>query len=101
MSPAETFPSRRAASSRFCRPDLVVQRSSGEWNIFGSTNDGHWFKPQPSVSFELPMKGYFERRHFEIADLNGDGRSDIVSKDMDDPRLVILLSQPPFAKGNP
>jgi hypothetical protein len=83
------------------RPDLVVQRSSTQWEIFFSTDDGHWFKPQPAMTFESPTPGYFARRHFEITDLNGDGRSDIVSHDLDDPRISIFLTQPPRMKGNP
>lgn len=81
--------------------DLVVQRSSDEWNIFFSTNDGHWFKPQPAMKFKMPSAGYFERHYLEINDLNGDGRSDIVVRDMDDPRLCIFLTQPQPTKGNP
>ena len=83
------------------RPDLVIQRSSTRWEIFFSTNDGRWFQPQPAMTFEIPMPGYFERRYFEIADLNGDGRSDIVSHDLDDPRMFIFLTQPNLRKENP
>jgi hypothetical protein len=83
------------------RPDLVIQRSSTRWDIFFSTNDGRWFQPQPAMTFEIPMPGYFERRYFEIAELNGDGRSDIVSHDLDDPRLFIFLTQPNPQKVNP
>jgi len=83
------------------RPDLVVQRSSTQWAIIFSTNDGHWFQPLPAMTFEIPMPGYFERRYFDIADLNGDGRSDIVSHDLDDPRIFIFLTQPNHPKVNP
>jgi ABC-type multidrug transport system fused ATPase/permease subunit len=46
------------------------------------------------MTFEITDAGYFARRYFEIADLNGDGRSDIVSQDLDDPRISIFLTQP-------
>jgi hypothetical protein len=83
------------------RPDLVVQRSSTQWEVFFSTDDGRWFKPQPAMTFEIPMPGYFARRYFQIADLNGDGRADIVSHDLDDPRILIFLTQPQRTKGKP
>jgi hypothetical protein len=83
------------------RPDLVLQRSSTQWEIFFSTTDGRWFQPQPAMTFEIPLPGYFARRYFEIADLNGDGRSDIVSQDLDDPRIFIFLTQPRHQKVNP
>jgi FG-GAP-like repeat len=76
------------------RPDFVAQSSSSEWDIYPSTNDGHWFKAQPMMSFQMPTDGYFERRNFDIADLNGDGRADIVLRNIDDPRIVIFLTQP-------
>lgn len=82
------------------RPDLVVMRSSSHWEIYFSTNDGHWFQSQPAMTFELPVQGNFERRYFETADLNGDGRSDLVSHGLDDPRLFIFLTRPE-TKGNP
>ncbi|HUA64381.1 MAG TPA: VCBS repeat-containing protein [Alphaproteobacteria bacterium] len=75
------------------RPDLIVKRSATQWEIYYSTGDGHWFEPQPAMTFEIPSQGYFERRYFEISDLNGDGRSDIISHDLDDPRIFILLTK--------
>jgi hypothetical protein len=69
-------------------PDLVVRRSPSQWNIFFSTSDGRWFNPQPALTFETPMEGYFE-----IGDLNGDGRADIVLRRRDDPRIFIFSSQ--------
>jgi hypothetical protein len=83
------------------RPDLIVKRSATQWEIYYSTGDGRWFQPQPAVTFELPAQGYFERRYFEISDLNGDGRADIVSHDLDDPHIFIFLTQPGMTKGNP
>jgi hypothetical protein len=70
--------------------DFVVQRTSAQWNIFPGTNDPEqrdWFMPKPAISFETPMPGYFE-----INDLDGDGRSDIVLREPDDPRIFIYLS---------
>ncbi len=76
------------------RPDLIVMRSATQWEVYFSTSDGHWFEPQPAMTFELPAQGYFERRYLEISDLNGDRRADIVSHDLDDPRIFILLTRP-------
>ena len=78
------------------RPDFVVQRTSTEWGIYASTNDGTWFQPKPSMSFESPVAG-----NFEISDLNGDGRADIVLRGFDDPRMFIFLSQTNSANPNP
>lgn len=82
-------------------PDLVVMRPAGEWEIYYSSGDDRWFQPRPAMAFELPAQSYFERRYFEITDLNGDGRSDIVSEGLDDPRLFIFLTQPENPKGHP
>lgn len=79
------------------RPDIVVQRSRTEWRIFLSTANSarrNRFDPQPAMSFETPMDGYFE-----IADLNGDGRSDIILRALNEPRIVIFLSRPQPGKG--
>jgi hypothetical protein len=83
------------------RPDLIVKRSATQWEIYDSTGGGHWFEPQPAMTFELPEHGYFERRYFKISDLNGDGRSDIVSQGLDDRHIFILLTQLKNVKGNP
>jgi hypothetical protein len=64
------------------------------WNIILSTNDGRWFEPQSALTFETPTQGYFQ-----FNDLNGDGRSDIVLRTWDEPRLFIFLSQPQRTKG--
>lgn len=76
------------------RLDFVVRRATTQWNIYLSTDDGHWFKPQPAMTFEKPMPGYFD-----LADLNGDGRSDIVLRAKDDARIFIFLSQSQPMKG--
>ena len=83
------------------RPDLLVKRSATQWEIYYSTSNGHWFEAQAAMTFELPAQGYFERDYFEISDLNGDGRSDIVSHDLDDRRIFILLTNPKNPRGDP
>jgi hypothetical protein len=75
------------------RPDLVVRRSDTQWNIFFSTDDGHWFAPQPALTFDTPGHG-----NLEIKDLNGKGRADVIWHDLDQPRLVIFWSPTPPAK---
>jgi FG-GAP-like repeat len=82
-------------------PDLIVKRSATQWEIYFSTGGGHWFEPQPAMTFDLPAYGYFERRYFNVSDLNGDGRSDIVSQGLDDRHIFILLTQLKNVKGNP
>jgi hypothetical protein len=69
------------------RPDFVVQRSTDQWNILFSAEDGRWFTTQPAMTFETQMRGYFE-----TDELNGDGRSDIVLRSWEDPRVFIFLS---------
>jgi hypothetical protein len=76
------------------RPDFVVRRTETRWNIFPSTTDGRWFEPQPMMTFDAPSSG-----SLEINDLNGDGLSDIIWTDADEPRLWIFLSPPRHAKG--
>ncbi|HZL43657.1 MAG TPA: VCBS repeat-containing protein [Verrucomicrobiae bacterium] len=76
------------------RPDFVVQRSVTQWAVHFSTKDARGFTPEPAMTFETPMKGYFE-----IKDLNGDGLSDIILRGPDDPRVFIYLSQSQRAKG--
>lgn len=76
------------------RPDLLVRRSDTQWDIFPSTTDGHWFEPQPAITFAAPVHG-----DIEIKDLNGDGRSDIIWHDPAAHRLLIFLSPSPPAKG--
>ena len=70
------------------RPDLLVQRSTTQWNIFLSTPGDSWFTAQPAITFETPLPGYLT-----IEDINGDGRADIVVRQSDDPRIHILLSR--------
>lgn len=76
------------------RPDLLVRRSDGRWNIFFSTTDGHWFAPQPALTFAVPSHGYIA-----IKDLNGDGRSDIIWYEPDAHRASIFMSPASLAKG--
>jgi hypothetical protein len=76
------------------RLDLLVRRSDTQWNIFCSTTDGHWFAPQPAMTFHVPPHGYIE-----IKDLNGDGLSDIIWHEWDKPNLSIFLSPPRQTKG--
>jgi hypothetical protein len=78
------------------RPDFVVRRSAKEWDIFFSTKDGSWFERQPSLKFDAPVEG-----RLGLLDLNGDGRTDIISQASDDPRIFLFLSQPQPTKGNP
>ena len=76
------------------RPDLLVRRSDTQWNIFFSTTDGHWFAPQPAMTFNVTARGYVE-----TADLNGDGLADIIWHELDGPNLSIFMSPPRQAKG--
>jgi hypothetical protein len=76
------------------RLDLLVRRSDTQWDIFCSTTNGHWFAPQPAMTFDVPPHGYME-----IQDLNGDGLSDIIWHEWDKPNLSIFMSPPRQAKG--
>lgn len=67
-------------------PDLLVRRSETQWNIFVSTNDGHWFTPQPAMTFDAPARGYYE-----MQDLNGDGLADIIWHEPEEQRLSIFM----------
>lgn len=76
------------------RPDLVIRRSATQWSITISSDDGRWFVPEAALSFETPFSGYFTTK-----DLNGDGRSDLILRAWNDPRLVVYLTEPSPAKG--
>jgi hypothetical protein len=76
------------------RPDLLIKRSDTQWNIYCSTTDGHWFAPQPAMTFTSPAYGFIE-----IKDLNGDGLADIIWHEPDEHRLSIFMSPPRQAKG--
>jgi hypothetical protein len=70
------------------RPDFVVRRSTAQWDILFSTTDRSWFASRPAMSLETSMPGYFE-----MSDLNGDGRSDIVLREVDGPRMAVFLTR--------
>ena len=76
------------------RLDLLVRRSDTQWNVFLSMTNGHWFAPQPAITFDVPPHGYIE-----IQDLNGDGLSDIIWHEWDKPNLSIFMSPPRQTKG--
>jgi hypothetical protein len=75
------------------RLDFLVRRSDTQWNIFCSTTDGHWFAPQPAMTFNVPTRG-----NIEIQDLNGDGLSDLIWHEWGQPNLSIFMSPPRPAK---
>jgi len=70
------------------RPDFVVQRPDTQWTVLFSTGDRRWFAPEPAMTFETPVQGYLE-----VNELNADGRSDIVLRGFDDPRLFVFISK--------
>jgi len=70
------------------RPDLLVRRSAGQWNIYISAAGKEWFAPESAAALELPNDGYFE-----IRDLNRDRQSDLVVRSSQDSSLMIFLSR--------
>jgi hypothetical protein len=76
------------------RPDLFFRRSETRWNIFFSTNDARWFVPEPAMTFDAAGQAYLE-----IKDLRGDGLSDIIWHNLDQPALSIFMSPSHLAKG--
>ncbi len=75
------------------RPDLLVQRTESQWNVFFSTTDARWFAPQPALTFDAPTRG-----EPQVIDLNGDGLSDIIWHERDAHRMTIFMSPPLAAK---
>ena len=71
------------------RPDLLVRRSETQWNIFPSAKAGRWFASQPALTLNAPAHG-----GLEIKDLNSDGLSDIIWRDLEEHRISIFLSPP-------
>jgi hypothetical protein len=76
-------------------PDLLVQRTETQWNIFFSTADGRWFAPEAAMTFDVSAQGYME-----IKDLNGDGLSDIIWHEPDEHRFSIFMTPTRQAKGS-
>jgi hypothetical protein len=76
------------------RPDLLVRRSETQWYVFCSTSGGGWFAPQPAMTFDAPVRGWYE-----IKDLNGGGVADIIWHEPDEHRLSIFMSPSHQAKG--
>ena len=76
------------------RLDLLVRRSETQWDIFVSTNDGHWFTPQPAMTFAAPARGYYD-----VEVLRGDGVSDIIWHEPRERRLSIFMPPRRPAKG--
>jgi hypothetical protein len=68
------------------RLDLLVRRSDTEWDIFCSTADGQWIAPQAAMSFNVLPHGLMQ-----IKDLRGDGLSDIIWHELDQPGLSIYM----------
>ena len=72
------------------RPDLLVQSSDSQFNIYFSTTDGSWFAPEPALTFEAPGRGWLE-----VKGLTGDGRSDVLWHDSD--RRILTIFRSPSA----
>jgi len=68
--------------------DLVVRRPQTQWDIYLSTNDRRWFAPQPAFTLEPPFEG-----HYEIKDLDGDGRSDLILRAKEGNRMAIFFTR--------
>lgn len=69
------------------RRDLLVRRSPTLWQVYLSTTNGSWFQPKPGLTFDIAEDG-----EFFIADLNGDGCSDLVVQPWNQPRLLVFMS---------
>jgi hypothetical protein len=77
------------------RRDLLVRRSTTQWDVFLSSTNGTWFAPQAAWTFEVPVEG-----RIETGDLNGDGISDLFVQADNEPRLFVFLSRPARMKAS-
>lgn len=72
------------------RPDLMVQRTPGYYDVYLSTGSGDWFERVPQIHFETPREGMW----MDLQDYNHDAICDLLTIDAITGELVIFLSQP-------
>jgi len=70
------------------RKDMLLERSSDQYDLYLSDTDTGFFRREPPLSFRAPVDAWTD-----IADLNGDGISDLLVQERRVSRITVFLSQ--------
>ena len=76
------------------REDILLERSSDQYDVYLSDTDTGFFRREPPLSFKAPVEAWTH-----IADLNGDGISDLLVRERRVARITVFLSQSQKHKG--
>ena len=76
------------------REDILLERSSDQYDVYLSDADTGFFRREPPLSFQAPVEAWTD-----IADFNGDGVSDLLVRERRVFRVTVFLSQPGKQKG--
>jgi hypothetical protein len=76
------------------REDILLERSSDQYDVYLSDADTGFFRRGPPLSFKAPVEAWTD-----IADLNGDGISDLLVRERRVARITVFLSQSQKGKG--
>ena len=76
------------------RDDIVLERSSDQYDVYLSDVDAGFFRKEPPLSFAAPVEA-----ETDIADLNSDGISDLLVRERRASRITVFLSQSEKQKG--
>ena len=70
------------------REDILLERTSDQYDVYFSDTDTGFFRKEPPMSFKAPVDAWTH-----IADLNGDGISDFFVQERRVTRITMFLSQ--------
>jgi hypothetical protein len=76
------------------REDVIVERSSDQFDVYLSDADAGFFRKQPPISLRAPVDAWLN-----VNDLNGDGLSDLVARERRVGRVTVFLSESGRQKG--
>ncbi len=76
------------------REDILLERSSNQYDVYLSDADTGFFRREPPLSFEAPVEAWTH-----IDDFNGDGISDLFVQERRVTRVTMFLSQAGRQKG--
>ena len=74
--------------------DILLERSSDQYDVYLSDADTGFFRKEPPLSFKAPVEAWTR-----ITDLNSDGISDLLVRERRVSRVTVFLSQSEKPKG--